>query len=162
MKFYTRVASLALVGVFALVANSLAAPDIAGTKTIVISLATGDNGQIIPIVIDKNRGSVGQSQAESGSAYDEDASSAKYEDASETSDSQSVPDGFDPKEPNVPSDEQTVSNLTTVSKEEQTTAAANDSDSDGDTDDEGNKDTTAANNTTASEESAASSNTHTE
>ncbi|KAJ1667512.1 hypothetical protein IW140_002092 [Coemansia sp. RSA 1813] len=157
MKFYTRITGLALVGAFTLSATSLAAPDVAGTKTIVISLATGDNGQFIPVVIDKNSALNELSQTESTPAA-ADASVGSEEETDDPAISNNQSASKDVINSDEASIEQTVDNLTTVSSE-QTTPVADDSDSD--TDEEDNKDTAANATTTAANsanDSTASSN----
>ncbi|KAJ2713516.1 hypothetical protein H4R23_005953, partial [Coemansia sp. Cherry 401B] len=46
----TRIVAIGMLGLVGV----LSAPDVAGTKTVIISLATGDQGEIIPFVLTSN------------------------------------------------------------------------------------------------------------
>ncbi|KAJ2002667.1 hypothetical protein GGI02_004181 [Coemansia sp. RSA 2322] len=73
----------------------MAVPDVAGTKTVVISLATGDHGQIIPVVLHKNsNGYDPVSLPGSGQSTDSQGfSDAVYNSADSGLDSESNPGG---------------------------------------------------------------------
>ncbi|KAJ2522526.1 hypothetical protein H4217_000685 [Coemansia sp. RSA 1939] len=137
--FNIRTVSFALAGISALTLTGLAAPDVAGTRTIVISLATGDNGQLIPFVIDKNNIPLESSPT---GVDDDNANAESIEQASSSEDAVSDQSASDDTQSG---DEQTAVNLTTVSSEEAlTTTDEAGSDSDADSDDEDNKDTAKA------------------
>ncbi|KAI9504434.1 hypothetical protein GGI25_003298 [Coemansia spiralis] len=91
MRYHTT--KLAFFGLFAVISNVLASPDVAGTRTIVISLATGDRGQIIPFVLPKNTGTVEPPFA-SSNIPSEDASNV--EDPASNSASTADPSSIDP------------------------------------------------------------------